>query len=52
MTEEDERFLTENTRDIALQMSPDDYLAFLQQYNEMIGHKQRRPKPIRGVFKL
>ena len=49
---EDERRMRENSVSIVSKMSPDDYLNFIQQYNEMLGHKQRRPAPIRGNFKL
>ena len=52
VTPEDERNLRENSRKIEHGMSPEDYLDFIQQYNEMLGHKQRRPAPIRGNFKL
>lgn len=52
VTPEDERNLRENSRKIEHSMSPENYLDFIQQYNEMLGHKQRRPAPIRGNFKL
>ena len=52
ISSEDERRMRENTASIASNMSPDDFLDFIQQYNEMLGHKQRRPAPIRGNFKL
>lgn len=52
MTPEEEKRLRQNLRDQNLRMSPDEYLDWVTEFNEMICHRRRPPKSITGEFKL
>lgn len=51
--ERDFRILSQNSKALMSQhCSPEKYIDFTTQMNEMIGHQRKDPQPITGDFKL